>query len=124
MSEEVQEQPQQEQQPPPQPQPGPAPDRQRAQCLECQQPFMVKTPSLRFINTPEASLLVMGHGRPDVCHNCGATYVPTMKGLTETGALNIQYQRVDVEHSPIVAPTQQQTAAVQQTKGAGGLIIP
>lgn len=108
----------------PQAPPQPAPAQQRSICPECQNPFIVKTPSLRFVNMPDVSFLVMGHGKPDRCPHCGATYVPTLQGFLEGGALNIQWKRVDAEQSPIVAPTQAQTQAVAQTRDAGGLIIP
>ena len=103
------------------PQQGPA--QQQSLCPECQSPFIVKTPSLRFINLPEVSLLVMGHGKPDRCPTCGATYVPVMQGFKEDGSLNIVWKRVDMEQSPIVAPTGAQTEVINKTKNEG-LIIP
>lgn len=97
----------------------PAPAQQRAKCVECQQDMIVRTPSLQFINMPEVSMLVMGHGKPDVCSNCGATFVATMQGFTQGGQLDIQWRRVDVAPTAIVAPTALQTQAIDRTKTTG-----
>lgn len=101
---------------------GQASPQQVAKCVDCGQDMIVKTPSLRFVNFPEISMLIMAHTRPDVCGNCGAQYMPTMQGLTPAGGLNIQWKRIDVQQSAIVAPTAAEKAAVEKTR-TGGLIV-
>lgn len=99
-----------------------APPQQMAKCVDCGKEMIVKTPSLRFVNFPEISLLVMAHTRPDVCGSCGAQYMPTMQGFLPSGGLNIQWKRIDVQQSAIVAPTAAEQAVVEKTR-KGGLIV-
>lgn len=94
-------------------------DTSMGQCVQCQGEMVVRPPSINFVNMPEVSLIVMGHGRPDTCPNCGAMFVPTFQGFKENGQLNIVWKQVDPQHSPIMAPTPAQTAAISRAKGSG-----
>lgn len=88
---------------------------QPVQCPKCKAMMMVSMPTVRVMNSPEVSMVVLVHEVPQGCQNCGAAYIPLVTGFNPA-AVQLTFQEVAAPQQ-VVAPTAEQVAAVDRSKG-------
>ena len=83
-------------------------------CGTCHEPMMARIPPFRVFNFPECSGLVMSHERMSKCPKCGTVYVPLIKGVKQSGEMELVWKAISTPE--IKAPTQEEIQKVTSTK--------
>lgn len=85
-------------------------------CGQCSKPMAARMPAMRVYNFPEVSGVTLAHERVAKCAECGATYIPLIKGVTKEGVIELAWKIVQTGESVIKAPTQKEMERLKTSK--------